>query len=192
MGISRRKFIRNTGISLAGAQFLMSCGSNELSPWKFLTIDEGKTLAFICEQIIPEDDFPGAVKAGVLNYIDNRLSSKYRDLKESYRNGLASVEKSCNKINGKNFSELSWDEQTGFLTRMEKNQLDDENWKDQKSSAFFEMVRKHTIEGYFGHPRYGGNKDFAGYRLLNYEYPELRGQNRYTDERFKNTNWKYE
>ena len=37
-----------------------------------------------------------------------------------------------------------------------------------EARAFFETIRTHTIEGLFADPVYGGNKDFAGWRLVGF------------------------
>jgi gluconate 2-dehydrogenase gamma chain len=39
--------------------------------------------------------------------------------------------------------------------------------------AFFELVRRHVMEGMFGDPAYGGNRDRAGWELLGYAGPRL-------------------
>ena len=36
------------------------------------------------------------------------------------------------------------------------------------AQAFFNTVRPHTMEGMFADPIYGGNKDFAGWRLIGF------------------------
>lgn len=33
---------------------------------------------------------------------------------------------------------------------------------------FFRLVREHTVQGYFGDPAYGGNRDAAGWALLGF------------------------
>ena len=40
------------------------------------------------------------------------------------------------------------------------------------ASAFFNLVRAHTLEGTFGDPYYGGNQDFIGWEMIG--YPGLR------------------
>jgi gluconate 2-dehydrogenase gamma chain len=35
-------------------------------------------------------------------------------------------------------------------------------------SSSFEMIRTHVMEGIFSDPIYGGNRDFAGWRVVNY------------------------
>ena len=39
------------------------------------------------------------------------------------------------------------------------------------SGAFFASVRAHTILGFLADPKYGGNRDFAGWKLVGYPGP---------------------
>ena len=39
--------------------------------------------------------------------------------------------------------------------------------------AFFNRARRLTMEGMFGDPYYGGNKNFAGWDLIRYPGPRL-------------------
>ena len=39
--------------------------------------------------------------------------------------------------------------------------------------VFFETVRNHTIEGMFGDPKWGGNRDYAGWKMIGYKRPRL-------------------
>ena len=41
------------------------------------------------------------------------------------------------------------------------------------SQQFFNRVRRLTLEGMFGDPFYGGNRNFAGWDLLRYPGPRL-------------------
>jgi hypothetical protein len=50
---------------------------------------------FICDQIIPADDFPSASQAGVLTYIDKQLVRHFRRHQDAYRDGLEKAEKSA-------------------------------------------------------------------------------------------------
>jgi gluconate 2-dehydrogenase gamma chain len=49
--------------------------------------------------------------------------------------------------------------------------------KDKR--AFFELVREHTMEGYYGSPRHGGNRDAVSWRMLGLDEPPLRGRAQY-------------
>jgi len=34
------------------------------------------------------------------------------------------------------------------------------------------------MQGFYGNPRHGGNRDYASYRMLGLDYPQLVGQDR--------------
>ncbi len=59
--------------------------STTRSLWRFLSMYEAKTLAAICDQIIPPDQDPGAAWAGVVNYIDRQLCGPFKHLRNTYR-----------------------------------------------------------------------------------------------------------
>ena len=45
--------------------------------------------------------------------------------------------------------------------------------------GFFEMVRNHTLEGYYGSPRHGGNRDEVSWKMLGLDDPPLLGRAQY-------------
>jgi Gluconate 2-dehydrogenase subunit 3 len=51
------------------------------------------------------------------------------------------------------------------------------------AQAFFNTIRTHTMEGMFADPIYGGNKDFAGWRLVGFP----GGQPLFTPEDLEST-----
>ena len=50
---------------------------------------------------------------------------------------------------------------------------------EKESRLFFELLRQHTMEGYYGSPRHGGNRDAASWRMLGLADPPLRGRAQY-------------
>jgi gluconate 2-dehydrogenase gamma chain len=50
---------------------------------------------------------------------------------------------------------------------------------EQQNPAFFRLLRQHTMQGYYGSPRHGGNKDAVSYRMLGLDFPLLRGRAQY-------------
>ena len=38
-----------------------------------------------------------------------------------------------------------------------------------EKTEFFELVRTHSILGFFGNPSYGGNRELAGWKLIGFE-----------------------
>ena len=62
---------------------------------------------------------------------------------------------------------------------MESGGLGDPFWKDGFDKQFFELVRSHCLQGFYGSPRHGGNNDYVSYRMLGLDYQPIIGQNRY-------------
>ena len=187
--LSRRRFI-GMGLLSSGSILLLS-GCNYLSTksnWRFFTETEATLVDAIVEQIIPTDEWPGAKDAGVTNYIDIQLVGPLNRHQQEYRIGLAAIEASCTKLYQKNFEKLSWENQTDFLMKMESGKLSglqkeegntDKIWVEGADRAFFNLVRGNTMQGFYGSPRHGGNKNYVSYKMVGLDYPFIIGQNRY-------------
>ena len=53
-----------------------------------------------------------------------------------------------------------------MLTALEQNAVP--GFAAPGSAAFFNLVLAHTLQGTFGDPYYGGNKNFVGWELVGY------------------------
>jgi gluconate 2-dehydrogenase gamma chain len=177
--LSRRKFIHAALVASAGTAATVACSRTGSSPWRFLTVDEARTLAAACDQIIPSDEAPGAAWAGVVNFIDRQLCGPYRRLQNLYREGIAEIEKSSWLIYGSDFAHLSQDKQIALLTRMEQGKAPQEAWQKIASTEFFGVLVDHTMQGYYGDPRHGGNRDRASWKMVGLAYPMIRGRMKY-------------
>jgi len=155
-----------SGVGCAGAKH----------PWRFLTVDEARTLAAICDQIIPEDEDPGAVWAGVVNYIDRQLCGPLEGLRDAYRNGIAAVESSSRTLYGVAFAPLAAAQQVELLTLMEQGRAPAESWPQISSHEFFNLLIDQTMQGFYGDPRHGGNRDGVSWKMLGIPYPPIRGR----------------
>jgi gluconate 2-dehydrogenase gamma chain len=154
---------RRTFISAGLAVTAVSCGRRG-SPWRFLTIEEARTLEAVCGHIVPEDRDPGAVKAGVVHYIDTQLTAFYKPLRKTYRQGIAAINRKGP------FADLSPEAQLAELRRFER---------DPELAGFFDLLVTHTMQGFYGDPRHGGNFEHASWKMLGAPYPPLRGRLRY-------------
>ena len=175
--VSRRQFLETAG-AIGGVAFLQSCGWKP-SAFRFFDEQEAGLVALIAEQIIPADDAPGATDAGVVYFIDKMLAGPYRKHQATYRTGLQRMRVTSEKMYGRQFSALNWDEQTGLLKALEANQVSPELWGDASSAGFFSLVRDHTMQGFYGSPRHGGNRDFVSFKMLGFDIAPIIGQNRY-------------
>jgi gluconate 2-dehydrogenase gamma chain len=175
--LTRRRFIQLSA-SIAAAGHAISC-SKATNPWRFLTIDEAATLQAICGQIVPTDADPGAKEAGVVNFIDLQLVGFLKRHQKSYREGLAGVDQTSLALGGARFADLATEKQLAVLIALEKNEAPGEVWKRRSARNFFDLVVNHTLQGFYGDPRHGGNREGASWKMLGLSYPPIRGRQQY-------------
>lgn len=173
--LSRRKFLQAAMAMAAATSSGVGC-SGAKTPWRFLTVDEARTLATLCDQIIPPDEDPGAAWVGVVNYIDRQLCGPLEHLRMSYRQGIASVDRSSHSLYGSAFAELASAQQVELLTLMEQGRAPAEAWKQIASAEFFDLLVNQTMQGFYGDPRHGGNREATSWKMLGIPYPPIRGR----------------
>ena len=133
----------------------------------FLNQEDSATIDALTERIMPgAPGQPGAREAGVLNYIDLALAGAYADLQEFYRRGCEALQVHCRQAFGKSFAQLTAAQQDVAVAAMAEGKAHGFTWPTSRD--FFRTVRTHTMEGMFADPVYGGNKDFAGWRLVGF------------------------
>jgi gluconate 2-dehydrogenase gamma chain len=131
-----------------------------------LTAAESDTLEAIVSRLIPTDgNGPGAAEARAAHYIDRALGGPLASARKAYAAGLAAINAYAQDSKGAPFAKLPAKEQDLVLSEMEKNAA---TGFTPSSSAFFNLVRAHTIQGTFCDPYYGGNANFVGWDLIGY------------------------
>ena len=173
--LNRRAFLQAALTAAAAAGAGVACSRNG-SPWRFFSIDEARALASIVDQIVPPDQDSGAVWAGVVNFIDRQLCGPYQPLQETYRYGLRAVDHTSESTYGKVFADLESPEQIELLHRLEDGKTPGAAWKQVSSAEFFRCVVDHTMQGFYGDPRHGGNREGVSWKMLNLPYPPIRGR----------------
>jgi gluconate 2-dehydrogenase gamma chain len=133
----------------------------------FFNHADAATVAAITERIMPSaPGKPGARDADVLNYIDLALAGAYTDLQDFYRRGLAQLEAHCRSTYKEPFVRLNAEQQDEVIALLENGKAS--GFAYPTAREFFNTLRVHTMEGMFADPLYGGNKDFAGWRLVGF------------------------
>ncbi len=173
--LNRRAFLQAALTAAAAAGTGMACSRNQ-SPWRFFTLDEARTLAGMVDQIVPPDQDAGAVWAGVVSYIDRQLCGPYENLQNTYREGLAGVDHSSRARYKKLFADLDFNQQNAMLHLLSQGHAPGPVWQRASSADFFETVVDHTMQGYYGDPRHGGNREGVSWKMLNLPYPPIRGR----------------
>ena len=180
MSLDRRTFLK-TGVAGFGSILLMpSCVTRTVSSWQFFTEEEAACVIALCEQIIPEDEHGGgATEVGVIHYIDRQLVAVFDYDQVVYQQGISALQNSCLDLHGNRFEKLDWDPQFKICTAMEDGNLSGNQWGDLDQARFFSLVIRHAMQGFYGAPRHGGNKDYMSYRMMGLDFPLVIGRNHY-------------
>jgi len=110
---------------------------------KFVWFDprDAAEIRAIAARIIPDDDTPGAGRAGVIFFIDRALVGYDSDKQQLYKRGLAETQAKRDEMfpGSRTIASLSTEQQIALLKAIEKGE-------------FFQQVRLHTILGFFTQP----------------------------------------
>ena len=177
-GVSRRQFLRDGSIYGGGIWIVLQlprpkaarAAAASATPVVF-SLTEWKTVEAITGRIIPTDAEPGAIEAGCVNFIDKALANEDARALPLYRLGASGTDAVAKERFAKAFVELDPTRQDQVLVALESGQAP--GWPEGPISApvFFETVRAHTIIGFLADPKYGGNRDYAGWKLVGYPGP---------------------
>ncbi|MEW5979719.1 MAG: gluconate 2-dehydrogenase subunit 3 family protein [Acidobacteriota bacterium] len=169
MEATRREFVYSfAALSLLPPAFLGLSRTSNPSEEASLTHREKEILGHFCEQIIPKDGFPGAREAGVVDFLDRVLREAHPEWVKVYRSGLQATEESSQNLYSKPFTEIEFSQQTQLLERMEAGKLPRTTWGALPPEEFFAMIRSHTMQGYYSHPKWGGNRNKAAWEMIGY------------------------
>ena len=143
--------------------------------------------------LIPADELgAGAVQAGVTVFIDSQLAGPYGGAVDWYMQGpfaegtkqqgfqsplapaalyraaIGAIERRVHGDEGHTFADLSAAQRDDWLHQLEDGKPD---LGDVPAKTFFDLLWQNTQEGYFADPLYGGNRGFAGWKLIGYPGP---------------------
>jgi gluconate 2-dehydrogenase gamma chain len=169
---SRRQFLAGSVYGLSSAWIALrwpailaaqehaqrAAESGQPAQFEFFSAEQAVEIEAVAAQIIPSDDAPGAREAHVVYFLDRALATFDRDKQAAYTQGLKDLQYRTRDLfpTATKFSSLTPAQQIQLLTTIEK-------------TAFFELVRLHTIIGFLAKPEYGGNYNVAGWKLIGFE-----------------------
>lgn len=145
--MNRRNAIKQTALVIGGTTIstslltglLTSCQPEPGITWTpvFLDENEGATLTRALDTLIPTTDTPGALDAGVPEFLD-KLAKDYlpKEDQEKFRAGLAKMNADSEEKYGKSFAKASKEQQTELITQYD-NEAFGENPKDDEAIEFY-------------------------------------------------------
>ncbi len=147
-----------SGILATGDYVLEAAQSGRPAAFQFFTPEQAAEVEAMAAQIIPTDETPGAREARVIYFIDRALVTFEKERQADYVKGIADLQTQAKQLfpSAARFSALSSDQQIQVLTAFEK-------------TPFFNLVRTHTISGFFASPVHGGNAEKVGWKLVSYD-----------------------
>src|SRR5712692_1426594 len=166
--ITRRTLITTAATAAFVPVSALTSAAQIKAPETALSAAQMKTLEAFIDRLIPKDELgPSGVEAGAQHYIDRQLAGYYASEKQTFIGGLQAMDDFAKRTHGAPMAELSADKRDAVLTAMDNGQA--EGWATAR--AWFNRARRLSIEGMFGDPYYGGNKNFAGWDLIRYPGP---------------------
>jgi len=193
--MERRAFLKSISLVPAVAAVPLAPMDNPAAPGPaYLKATERAFIDAAISRLIPNDQLgPGAKEAGVGDFIDRQLGGPYGraqtwymqgpwregteqqgyQLKltpaEFYRTAIADIDEYCkHQYSGKSFAELDAATQDKVLHGLEKGDI---QLARAPAKQFFDMFWHNTREGFLADPMYGGNRDFAGWKLIGFPGP---------------------
>jgi len=124
----------------------------------------------------PPDEDPGAAQAGVVAFIDRQLATRRTKDRPLFQAGVRGLDATARRRHGQPFAALPFDAQTAVLQDVEKGAVEAADWEGVEPGVFFGRLREHTMMGFYGDPRHGGNKDRVSWKMLGVPDPPIRGR----------------
>lgn len=129
------------------------------APFQTFTSDQAALIEALIDCIIPSDADPGAKEVGVLYYLDKQLAGPLKRFVPSYESGLLGLQQLCRDATQTDLDQLAFDRRTAFLQSIEKS-------GPPEAQVFFRLLIEQTMQGFYGSPENGGNRDEASWRML--------------------------
>jgi gluconate 2-dehydrogenase gamma chain len=172
--VTRRSFLALATSAAVSVVIVPGCG--RFQPQRSLAAGEFATLEAIADGIIPPDQDVGGKDAAVALFIETQLRGPYARYAATYHTGLSRLDATAQRLEHASFVTLPAERQTAVLAALEKGAVPNDIWPAGEAADFFRLVCDHCMQGYYGSPRHGGNRDFASWKMLGLPYPQVVGR----------------
>lgn len=157
----------------------------------YFTKAEWAFIVAAVDHLIPADQYgPGAIAAGVPEFIDRQMETPFghgklwymqgpfhtdqvpelgyqlnQNPREVYRHGIQACDDWCVKTHGKAYAGLDKPLQEQILKDLQSGKI---KFETVPSTTFFSFLLGNTKEGFFADPIHGGNKNMVGWKMVGF------------------------
>ena len=169
--MNRREFLQCAAILVSGTSasqlgftlseeqqvYLASAPDYNKGKVNYLTAAQRKIIAAMAEVVIPRTDTPGAIDAGVPNFIELMASDWFNEQESAiFSAGIKAMEEQVPSVYGKPFDQLDAAQQLEIMEELEA-QASDSSWYEYgnvqrefiSDAPFICQVKELTIWGFF-------------------------------------------
>ena len=169
--MNRREFLQCAAILVSGTSasqlgftlseeqqvYLASAPDYAKGKVNYLTLAQRKIIAAMAEVVIPRTDTPGAIDAGVPNFIELMASGWFNEQESAiFSAGIKAMEEQVPSVYGKPFDQLDAAQQLEIMEELEA-QASDSSWYEYgnvqrefiSDAPFICQVKELTIWGFF-------------------------------------------
>ena len=168
---SRRSFFAALAAGTAGAWLAahaaelraasaLAGAASPADPWLVLTPDQVAVLDAVTSTLVPTDDLPGAREAHVVRFIDQGLTTIYKQERDGFGKMMSALDAVTKAYapDAASFAALSEQDRIAVLEQFE-----------QSEPGHFQWIRMTTFAGMFSNPSYGGNYHKAGWKMIGFD-----------------------
>src|SRR5690348_5941301 len=124
------------------------------------------TLRAFIATLLPDDEYgPGGLAAGVDRYVAS-LWETSDAIASTYEQSLVALDTHAKQRSGAPFADLDLATRTAIVEDLEAGTAAGSFVPDP--ATFFAMAHHHVLEGMFGDPIHGGNRELIGWKLMGY------------------------
>ena len=167
--MDRRRLLKSIAVSGALVKWpalaaVSSAAEGTSTSYAVFTPAQAALMGALVDQLIPADDFPGARDAGVVHFIDRKLTGPYGGFFVGhYETGLKQMDEVSRRHFQRDFVSLDPVRQSTLL-----HAIADKTY-GAEIHDFFERVLYDTFDGYYGSPEDGGNRNGASWKMIGFK-----------------------